>query len=160
MSHEVVEVRTPEEIAVVRELFREYEASLANASLASDCCFQDFERELAELPGEYAPPRGRLLLASIDGGIAGCVALRPLEDAICEMKRLYVRRSHRGSGLGVALVRRLLDDAAQIGYRTLRLETLSVMEKAIALYRSLGFAEIASYRSTPAPGAHYFERAI
>lgn len=155
VNYEIIEASSPEQIATIRALFREYEASIE-----TDLCFQGFERELAELPGEYAPPRGTLLLALADGEVAGCIALRSLEDGCCEMKRLYVRPAFRGTGLGGALARRVIADAARIGYRAIRLDTLPSMETAIAMYRALGFQEIASYRYNPVPGALYFERAL
>jgi len=152
LPREIDVASTAGEVATVRELFREYEASLG-----IDLCFQDFERELAELPGEYAPPRGTLLLASVGGTPAGCGALRPLDGGACEMKRLYVRPAFRGTGLGGALVARILADAARLGYRAVRLDTLPSMEAAIALYRRLGFHEIPPYRYNPVPGALYLE---
>ena len=138
---------TPEQIATVAELFREYAASLG-----VDLSFQGFEQELASLPGDYAPPRGRLLLA--DGG---CVALRPLGGDICEMKRLYVRPSARGTGLGRALVQRVIDEARALGYRAMRLDTLPSMTAAAAMYRAFGFREIEPYRFNPVEGTKYFE---
>jgi len=146
---------TPEQIETIRALFREYEASLE-----TDLCFQGFERELAELPGDYAPPRGTLLLASVDGETAGCIALRAFDGDRCEMKRLYVRPAFRGTGLGGALARRIIDDAARMGYRAIRLDTLPSMQTAIAMYRALGFAEIPAYRYNPIPGALYFEKSL
>lgn len=121
--------------------------------LQVDLCFQNFEQELADLPGEYRPPRGRLLIA--DG--AGCVALRPLDEEICEMKRLYVRPEHRGSGLGRRLVLAIVDQARAIGYRRMRLDTMPKMDRAQGLYASLGFREIAAYRYNPEPGARFLE---
>ena len=132
----------------IRAMLREYAAWLE-----VDLCFQNFEQELAELPGEYQPPRGRLLIA--DG--AGCVALRPLDEEICEMKRLYVRPEHRGSGLGRRLVLAIIDEARGIGYRRMRLDTMPKMDRAQGLYASLGFREIAAYRYNPEPGARFLE---
>ncbi|HEX4487819.1 MAG TPA: GNAT family N-acetyltransferase [Terriglobales bacterium] len=144
---------TPEQIQTVRELFLEYANSL-NFSL----CFQGFDKELAELPGEYAPPEGRLLLALSDGAVAGCGALHKLGPQICEMKRLYLRRSYRGKGLGRVLCERILSEARQIGYRHLRLDTVEPsMMDAVAMYRRMGFREIAAYRSNPVAGAKYME---
>ena len=143
----IVVATTPEQIATVAALFREYASSLG-----VDLSFQHFEEELASLPGDYAPPRGRLLLAS-----EGCVALRPLDGDICEMKRLYVRPSARGTGLGRALIERAIDEARAIGYRAMRLDTLPAMHAAKSLYRELGFREIEPYRFNPVEGTKYFE---
>ena len=143
----IVSATTSEQIATVAGLFREYAASLG-----VDLSFQGFDEELASLPGDYAPPRGRLLLA--DGG---CVALRPLAGDLCEMKRLYVRPSSRGTGLGRALVQRVIDEARAIGYRAMRLDTLPSMTAAAAMYRAFGFREIEPYRFNPVEGTKYFE---
>jgi ribosomal protein S18 acetylase RimI-like enzyme len=132
----------------IRIMLREYEAWLQ-----VDLCFQGFEKELAALPGNYAPPRGRLL---IERG-AGCVALRPLDDETCEMKRLYVREANRGSGLGRRLVLTLIEEANAIGYKRMRLDTLPQMEGAQKLYASLGFHGIPPYRNNPVPGARFLE---
>lgn len=140
----------------VRALFREYQQSLD-----VDLCFQGFEQELQELPGEYAPPLGALLLATVDGEAAGCCALRPLVNTdhvnACEMKRLYVRRAFRGFGLGRQLAERIMDLARQAGYGCVLLDTLDDMESARALYEDLGFVEIAPYYHNPLAGAHYLK---
>jgi putative acetyltransferase len=150
---DVQQAESPEQIAAIRELFLEYAKSL-NFSL----CFQSFEKELAELPGRYAPPNGRLLLAAHGSQLAGCAALHKLEDDICEMKRLYVRPQFRGKGLGRVLAERVVADARKIGYKRLRLDTVEpVMRDAVALYRKLGFEEIAPYRENPIEGALYME---
>lgn len=149
---EIVEARGPGDVEHARELFREYEKSLG-----VDLCFQGFEQELAGLPGAYAPPRGRLLLAFEAGRPAGSVALRPLGADVCEMKRLYVRAALRGRGAGRRLAARVLAEARAIGYAKMRLDTLPSMTEAIALYRSLGFAEIAPYYANPVPGALFME---
>jgi putative acetyltransferase len=140
-------------MAQVRELFLEY----AN-SLGFSLCFQGFDQELAGLPGDYAPPDGRLLLARFGDEIAGCVTLRKLDSEACEMKRLYLRPKFRGRGLGRALVERVLEEARAIGYRRMRLDTVEpVMRDAVAMYRRFGFREIAPYRSNPIDGAMYME---
>jgi GNAT superfamily N-acetyltransferase len=142
----------PEHIKLVGELFVEYAESLG-----FDLCFQDFERELAELPGEYAPPRGRLLLGWTDGDAVGCVALRPIDGQACEMKRLYLRPTARGHGAGKALAVAVIDEARAIGYRVMRLDTVPWMTTAITLYKSLGFREIGPYRHNPIEGAKFME---
>lgn len=136
----------------VRTLFREYQAGLG-VSL----CFQDFETELAELPGKYVDPSGCLLLATSDGRAAGVVALRALDGGICEMKRLYVRPAARGLGLGRKLAVSVVDEARKRGHRAMRLDTLPQLAAAIELYRSLGFVEIGNYCDNPIPGARFFE---
>ena len=152
---EVRSLKIPDEVPAAHDLLREYADSLG-----IDLCFQDFHRELAGLPADYAPPRGALLLATHDGAIAGCVALRPLEGDVCEMKRLFLRPAFRGLGLGRALACAILDEARRIGYRRIRLDTLPSMTEAIALYRALGFREIAPYRSNPVPGALFMEAVL
>jgi putative acetyltransferase len=144
---------TTEDVEAVRGLFLEYADSLG-----FDLSFQDFEREVTTLPGDYAPPRGALLIA-MNGAIpAGCVALRPWGDAgTCEMKRLYVRPSLRGRGVGGLLVRRVLDEARARDYRRMRLDTVPGMDPAIALYRAAGFRDIAPYRPNPVAGALFLE---
>jgi len=148
----LVQVETPQQVEDVRQLLREYEASLS-VSL----CFQGFEKELAELPGEYAPPRGRLLLASEEGRVAGCVALRGLDDATCEMKRLYLRPEFRGKGAGRLLAMAIIDEARKLGYKRMRLDTLAEMREAKALYELLGFTPIEPYYHNPHPGAEFME---
>lgn len=138
-----------DDLNTVRELLREYEASLG---VSLD--FQGFDDEVAELPGAYAPPHGALLIASDD---AGCVALRRIDEQTCELKRLYVRPAWRGLGLGRQLTLAALDRARELGYRQVRLDTLPGMERAQALYDELGFREIAAYRRNPVPGARFLE---
>jgi putative acetyltransferase len=147
------QVESPAQIAQARELFFEYAQSLGFS-----LCFQNFDQELAGLPGDYAPPEGSLLLAEREGQIAGCVALHKLEADICEMKRLYLRPQFRGKGLGRVLADRIMAEARQIGYRRMRLDTVEpVMKDAVAMYRKLGFKEIAPYRANPIAGAMYME---
>jgi ribosomal protein S18 acetylase RimI-like enzyme len=148
----LAQAETPEQVEEVRRLLREYEASLG-VSL----CFQGFERELAELPGEYAPPGGRLLLALDTGQAVGCVALRGLDDETCEMKRLYLRPGFRGRGAGRWLALAIVDEARKIGYKKMRLDTLPSMREATALYESLGFKPIEPYCHNPIPGAIFME---
>jgi len=148
----LVQVETPQQVEDVRQLLREYEASL-NVSL----CFQGFEKELAELPGDYAPPRGRLLLAYDDGRPAGCIALRALNDETCEMKRLYLRPGFRGKGAGRRLAMAIVEQARNLGYERMRLDTLAAMREARALYQSLGFKPIEPYYHNPHPGAEFME---
>jgi ribosomal protein S18 acetylase RimI-like enzyme len=147
------QAESPTQIARVRELFLEYAQSLGFS-----LCFQNFDKELASLPGDYAPPEGRLLLAEYEGQLAACVALHKLEADICEMKRLYLRPQFRGKGLGRILADRVIAEARQIGYRRMRLDTVEpVMRDAVAMYRKLGFREIARYCENPIAGALYME---
>jgi putative acetyltransferase len=149
----IVQAGAPDQIAQARELFLEYAQSLGFS-----LCFQNFDQELAALPGEYAPPDGRLLLAEQAGKLAGCVALHKIEPAICEMKRLYVRPEFRGKSLGRALAERIIAEARRIGYQRMRLDTVEpVMKDAVAMYRKLGFREISPYCSNPMAGAMYME---
>ena len=147
----IVDGHGEEHVPAVRALFEEYADSLG-----VDLGFQDFARELAELPGEYAPPGGRLLLA-LGPEPAGCVGLRPFEPGVCEMKRLYVRPAHRGSGLGRRLAEAIVEEGRHAGYERMRLDTLPTMAAARALYRALGFVEIEAYRPNPIHGTTYFE---
>jgi len=149
----LAQAESPAQIAQARELFLEYAESLGFS-----LCFQNFDKELAGLPGDYAPPEGRLLLAEYEGQLAGCVALHKLEPGICEMKRLYVRPLFRGKGLGRVLAERIIAQARQIGYLRMRLDTVEpVMKDAVAMYRKLGFELIAPYRSNPMEGTLYME---
>ncbi|MBW8876272.1 MAG: GNAT family N-acetyltransferase [Acidobacteria bacterium] len=149
---EISQAETPERLAEARQLFLEYAGSLG-----FDLGFQGFDEELAGLPGDYAPPRGRLLLALHDGRTAGCVALRDLGEGICEMKRLFVRPGFRGLRIGHALATAIIAEALEIGYERMRLDTVPAMEQARALYVSLGFREIPPYRFNPIPGTVFLE---
>ena len=139
-----------EDFAIVRQLFREY-----HAELGIDLCFQGFAAEVEGLPGDYAPPSGRLLLALRDDVAVGCVALRAADGARCEMKRLYLRPGARGSGLGRALVEQLLSEARAEGYGEVVLDTLPSMAEAQRMYERFGFRDIPPYRANPVAGARY-----
>ncbi|MBI5687873.1 MAG: GNAT family N-acetyltransferase [Verrucomicrobia bacterium] len=143
---------TKEDIATARALFEEYAAWLD-----VDLCFQGFAAELAGLPGSYAPPRGRLLLACAGDGAAGCVALRPLGESVCEMKRLFVRPAFRGQGVGRMLAEKVAAEARVIGYANMKLDTLPAMSAATALYASLGFTRIPAYYATPLQDTIFME---
>jgi len=151
----IVDAHGNEHLPTVRTLFREYADGLG-----VDLGFQGFERELAELPGDYVPPPGRLLLAFAGDEAAGCVALRPFEPGVCELKRLYVRAAYRGTGLGRRLAEAIVDAGRVAGYDRMRLDTLPTMTAARELYRSLGFTEIEAYRPNPVHGTTYFELAL
>ena len=147
---------TGAEFQTTRHIFEEYARQLG-----IDLCFQNFDAELATLPGDYAEPQGALLLAFVDGGLAGCGAFRPLHDVdyanACEMKRLYVRPAFRRFGLGRMLAEALIDRAVQAGYSAMLLDTLDEMESARGLYATLGFVEIPPYYFNPIAGAHYLK---
>jgi ribosomal protein S18 acetylase RimI-like enzyme len=152
--HGVIELSAATEVDIddVRTLLREYEAMLA-----FPLDFQQFDREVAELPGAYAPPQGALLIARQGTEAAGCVALRPSEPEICELKRLFVRPAARGSGLGRRLAEAALAEARRLGYHRIRLDTLPGMEAAQALYEGLGFREIGPYTVNPIAGTRFLE---
>ncbi len=152
----IIQAETSEQIEQARQLFREYEKWLG-----VDLCFQSFEEELANLPGKYATPAGRLLLASNGEKITGCIALRKIDDETCEMKRLFVREDFRGSGLGRELIEKLISEAKEIGYRRILLDTLPAkMPKAVALYKHYGFHEIAPYYDNPHEETLFMEKAF
>lgn len=152
MTH-ILQATTPEQLEEARCLFVEY-----GESLSFSLCFQSFDKELAGLPGDYAPPSGRLLLAEIDSQTAGCVALHRLELGVCEMKRLYVRPAFRGRKIGLALANAIIAEARAIGYTSMRLDTIAAsMREAVAMYRALGFVEIPPYCSNPIESALYME---
>ena len=148
----IIQAHHPACLPVIRELFREYADSIE-----VDLCFQSFDRELAELPGKYAPPAGRLLLAEVGHQPAGCVALRSLETSTAEMKRLYVRPEFRGQRIGRALATEIIVAARELGYERMRLDTLATMSEAIGLYESLGFQRIPPYYHNPSTLAVFFE---
>jgi len=149
---QILQANTTQNLEFARALFKEY-----TASLGFDLDFQNFKEELANLPGDYAPPGGRLLIALWREQLSGCVALRKLEDRICEMKRLYVKPQFRGKGIGRALAEAIIENAREIRYHSMRLDTISSMDGAKALYLSLGFKKIAPYRYNPIKGAAFME---
>src|SRR5271166_526233 len=150
---ELAQAESPTQLAQARELFLEYAQSLGFS-----LCFQNFDQELAALPGDYAPPAGRLLLAEYEGELAGCVALHKLDASVCEMKRLYLRHKFRGKVIGRVLAERIISEARRIGYKRMRLDTVEpVMKDAVEMYRKLGFKEIAPYCTNPIAGALYME---
>lgn len=142
---EIIQAETFEQIEQARTLFREYEAWFG-----LNLCFQNFDEEVANLPGKYAPPDGRLFLAFAEGEPAGCIALRKLEEKTCEMKRLFVREDFRGAGIGKILIEKLIAEAREIGYKKMRLDTFPPkMSKAVELYKSYGFYETKPYYYNP-----------
>ena len=153
----VLQAQSEKEIQQVRELFGEYVAWLG-----INLCFQNYDKEVRDLPGDYALPSGRLLLALADDGeAAGCVALRDIGNGVCEMKRLFVRPNFRGQRLGWQLAEMILAEARAIGYQHIRLDTLpGKMDRAIAMYRTLGFKDIAAYYNNPVAGAAFMELAL
>jgi ribosomal protein S18 acetylase RimI-like enzyme len=149
---EIIHIKTAKHLDEIRQLFREYENFLG-----VDLCFQGFEEELARLPGEYAPPKGTLLLAVDGKNTAGCVALREFKGDACEMKRLYLRPEYRGVGLGRKLAKKIIEEAERIGYSSIRLDTLKNLKEAMGLYASLGFKRVDPYYDNPLPGVIYWE---
>ncbi|HEX8368929.1 MAG TPA: GNAT family N-acetyltransferase [Pyrinomonadaceae bacterium] len=156
MEIEIIQAETPAQIEQTRALFREYEAWLGMS-----LCFQNFDEEIAHLPGKYAKPDGRLFLASVDENLAGCIALRKLQEGICEMKRLFVREDFRGQKIGIILIEKLIEEAKTIGYRKMRLDTYPPkMAKAVKLYESHGFREIPPYYHNPYGEVLYLEKEL
>lgn len=152
----LIEAKSAQEISQVRELFQQYATGLGIS-----LCFQNFEKELTELPGGYASPTGCLLLALEASKPVGCIALRKIADGVCEMKRLFVCPEFRGTGLGNSLTDAIIIIAREIGYDRMRLDTLpGKMDRAIAMYRALGFKEIEPYYSNPVEGALFMELAL
>lgn len=152
----IKQAESPEDILLAHQLFEEYAAALGIS-----LCFQNFDQELADLPGQYAPPSGRLLLAFVDSEVAGCVALRDLGHGTCEMKRLYLRPAYRGQGLGRKLAETIINDACRMGYQQMCLDTLpGRMDPAIAMYESFGFIEIPPYYDNPVEGAKFMELSL
>ena len=151
----LIKAKTDKEILTIRKLFFEYAKSLD-----FELCFQDFDKELDGLPGEYTDPGGMILLARTDGKVAGCAALRKINTETCEMKRLYVRPEFRGKKIGLLLAEKIIEEAKKIGYRKMRLDTTPQMKEAILLYKSLGFREIKPYRYNPIEGAIYMEKEL
>ena len=153
MNLRIFQANSDEDVRQARALFEEYAAGLGIS-----LCFQNFDRELANLPGDYAPPDGRLLLAKEGDQLAGCIAMRKLEPGVCEMKRLFLRPSYRGRGLGRILVESIIDEARRLGYTHMRLDTLpGRMDQAIGLYQSIGFVEIEPYYENPVEGAKFMQ---
>jgi len=150
---DLVQAETSEQIETARELFREYQEWLGIS-----LCFQNFDDEVANLPADYRMPNGRLLIAIKDSDVVGCIALRKLTDDACEMKRLFLRPQFRGQGLGREMVQRIIDEAREIGYERMRLDTLPRwMDQAIALYEQFGFRDIPPYYDNPVAGARFME---
>jgi putative acetyltransferase len=149
----IAEAANESQLAIIRQLFLEYAATLG-----FELDFQNFDRDINELPGKYAPPDGRLLLASCDDQVAGCVALRRHSENTCEMKRLWVRPPFRGKKIGRLLAEKVIEEAGRIGYRRMVLDTIETMTEAVALYRSLGFVQTDAYYDNPIAGATYFAK--
>jgi ribosomal protein S18 acetylase RimI-like enzyme len=156
MNVRIVEATAGPDLDTVRTLFQEYAKSIGIS-----LCFQGFDEELAGLPGRYAPPGGTILLALAGDNIAGCVAVRPLDEpGVCEMKRLYVRPAFRGLKLGLGLAQAAIEKSRSAGYRAMRLDTLPSMASAIAMYERLGFVDIPPYCHNPHQGVRYLELAL
>ena len=152
MSIEIVERYDEQSISEIKDIFIEY-----RKDLGLDLEFQDFQDELEELPGEYSPAEGAILLAKDEGKTVGCVALRKIDETTCEMKRLYVKPEYRGEGLGRKLSKSIIEKARDKGYEKMKLDTLTTLKEANELYRSLGFEECEPYRYNPLEDALYME---
>ncbi len=152
---DAVRIEAAEDMDAVRALFVEYQRAIG-----VDLCFQGFDEELATLPGKYAPPRGTLLFACHGNDVAGCVGVRPLSDDTCEMKRLFVRPTYRGLGLGARLARSSIDAARRAGYARMRLDSLSTMTTAVSMYRRMGFVDIEPYYRNPLGDTIYLEKTL
>ncbi len=148
----IIEVKSKEQLDEIQKLFREYEAWLG-----FDLQFQDFEKEVTSLPGKYAPPRGTILMALFNENIAGCIALKPLNESICEMKRFFVRQQFQGKGIGKKLAELIVEKAREIGYTKMRLDTHNSFQAAIGIYKKLGFKETSPYYHNPMPDVSYWE---
>ena len=148
----IIQANSPEHIKIVADLFREYQQFLD-----TDLCFQGFEKELSNLPGKYAPPQGAILLAEHKSEIIGCVAVRSIDNVMCEMKRLYVKPPVQGISAGRLLAEAIILKAKELGYKKMRLDTLKRLDKAIGLYRKLGFVEIEPYYANPLDEVVYWE---
>ena len=152
---QITEAHQAVHLPLVRELFNEYAAALG-----FHLCFQDFEQELADLPGRYAPPEGRILIATWGGKPAGCVAMKKLGEGVCEMKRFYVRTDFRGKGIGLGLAKAIVESGRAADYERMRLDTVPSMQSAIKIYESLGFVDTEPYAFNPVPGVRYLELAL
>ena len=153
MNQPDIQLVIPDDMGIVREMYTEYQDFLGE-----DLCFQDFEAELDGLPGKYARPGGIILLALVNEAVADCVALRPLGEGVCEMKRMYVREDYRGLGLGRRLAEAVIRTAEQAGHRCMRLDTLERLDAAIALYDKLGFVRRDAYTFNPLSGVTFWEK--
>ncbi len=155
MKIEIKKIATNQDLEDIKQLFREYQRFLQ-----VDLCFQDFEKELVQLPAKYTEPEGAIFLAKVDGQPAGCVALWKLEEGICEMKRLYVKPEFQGLGLGKQLTEIIMEEAKNKGYKTMKLDTLKRLQAANYIYHTLGFAEIKPYNFNPEVDVVYFEKEL
>ncbi len=155
MAIELTPASNPDDFATCRTLFIEY-----RNELNVDLCFQSFTTELDNLPAIYAPPTGRLLIARVDGKLAGCVAVKKIDAKTCEMKRLYVKPGFRGKKAGIALVKRIIEVGRELGYASMRLDTLVTLERAVSIYKRVGFHSIPAYYNNPLPNVLFFEKAL
>jgi putative acetyltransferase len=155
MPFELSPANSSDDFTIARALFLEY-----RTELNVDLCFQSFTAELDNLPALYAPPTGRLIIARVDGKIAGCVAVKKIDTEICEMKRLYVKPEFRGKKVGIALVKRIIEIARELDYKIMRLDTLTTLERAVSIYRRIGFNTISPYYHNPLPNVLFFEKSL